>query len=361
MSKRFFGKLLSGLVVMSLVAVSLAGCGGTKEAPKPADAKPAEAKPAEAKPAASKPAEPVTLRLGHVVQTTHPMHLAAAKFAELVEQKSQGRIKVTIYPARQLGGDRELFEQVQSGSLDMAEVSAAPVGAFTPIATAYQLPFMIESYDEWLKIMKSEPAQKMLDGFSEVKVKGLAVYDAGFRNFVTLDKPVTVPADMAGKKLRVAETPLHVEIFKALGAGPTPMAYGEIYSALQNKVIDGLEMDMSAVLMEKHYEVAKNVTLSRHFTWPALLVMSEKRWNSFSDEDKKLITAAAQEAVDYNIKQVRELDESTAKELEAKGVKIVPLQNVDQFRQATKAVYDKYKNAHPLNKQFVEYVESQKK
>ncbi len=303
----------------------------------------------------------VEMRLGHVVQATHPMHLAADRFAKLATEKSQGSIKIKVYPARQLGDDRELFEQLQNGALDMAEISAAPIGGWTPIATALQLPFLIDSYEEWIKVMTSESAQRLLDGLSEVKVKALAIYDAGFRNFVTIDKVVTQPQELAGKKIRVAQTPLHVDIFKALKAAPTPLPYGEIYSALQNKVIDGLEMDLSAILMERHYEVAKFVTESRHFTWPAILLISEPKWNSLPKGEKRILQEAAREAVGYNIQQVKDLDAKCTQELKAKRTNIVPLENKALFKQAVAPVYEKYKNSHPLVKQFAEYVESQKK
>ncbi|MCS5695042.1 TRAP transporter substrate-binding protein [Desulfofundulus thermocisternus] len=344
-------RLHKPLVLMLMLIFSLiilGGCAGGKKAGSKNE-----------KVAAQRPQ--IEMRLAHVVQPTHPMHLAADRFARLVEEKSQGRIKITIYPARQLGDDRELFEQLQGGALDMAEISAAPLAGWTPIVTALQMPFLIESYDEWKKVMTSEAARQLLDGLSEIKVKGLAIYDAGFRHFVTLDKPVTRPQDLAGKKIRVAQSPLHIDIFKALGAAPTPLPYGEIYSALQNRVIDGLEMDLSAILMEKHYEVARYVTLSRHFTWPAILLMSEKRWKSLSDEDRKIIQEAAREAVDYNLQQIKELDARCANELRARGVTITELPNKDLFQKTTATVYQKYENAHPLVKQFVEYVESQKK
>ncbi len=304
----------------------------------------------------------INFRLGDVVQPTHPMNVAAEKFAKKVAEKSNGRIKITVYPARQLGDDRQLFEQVQEGSLDMAEVSVAPMGATTPLVTALQMPFLFTNWDQYLKVIKSDVTQKLLNGLEKNNVKGLAVYNAGFRHFITVAKPVKKPADMKGLKFRVAETPLHLDIFRALGASPTPMPYGEIYSGLQNRVIDGLEMDLSAILMEKHYEVAKNVTLSKHFTWPAILMINLRKFNSLSPADQKIIMDAAKEVVDENVKDIAEIEKKAVAELTAKGVKLVEFKpnELVPFQKATQDVEQKYTAKDPLIGEFVKYSKSVK-
>ncbi|MCG0278511.1 MAG: TRAP transporter substrate-binding protein [Thermanaeromonas sp.] len=335
--------LIIGIAVFTLLPL-LAGCSKKAEENKPGE------------PSAKQGT--INMRLANVVQPTHPMNVAAEKFAKKVEAKSNGRIKITIYPARQLGDDRQLFEQVQQGSLDMAEISAAPIGGTSPIVSALQLPWLFTNWDQYLKVMKSDAVDKLLKGLEKNNVKPLAVYNAGFRHFVTVAKPVEKPDDLKGLKFRVAETPLHVDIFKALGASPTPMAYGEIYSGLQNKVIDGLEMDLSAIQMEKHYEVAKYVTLSRHFTWPAVLMINLNRWNSLSPEDKKIIEEAAKEVIEENVKDIQEIEQRVIAELRSKGVSISELSSVEPFIQATKGVYDKYMAQDPAIAEFVKYVQS---
>lgn len=336
-------KAIGILVLIMFAALTIGGCsGGQKPAETPAPAEPAE--------------QAIEMRLGHVVQLDHPMDQGAQEFARLLEKKSNGRIKVTIFPARQLGDDRQLFEQVQNGAIDMAEVSIAPMGGWTPIATAWQLPFTVKDYETWEKILTSPANQKLLDGLAEVKVKGLAVYDSGYRHLVTTFGTVDSLDSLKGKKIRIAQTPLHNDIFSTLGAAPTPLAYGEIYSSLQNKVIDGLEMDLSAVVMEKHYEVAKYVTLSRHFTWPAVLLMSEQKWNSLSADDQKLVQEAATEAIAFNFKVIKELDAKSLAELDAKGVEVKELSSEElaEFKEAMAPIIEKYKAQHPLVKEFAE-------
>lgn len=304
----------------------------------------------------------VNLRLADVVQPDHPMNVAAQKFADKVKEKSNGRIKITLYPARQLGDDRQLFEQVQQGSLDMAEISVAPMGSTNTIVMALQMPFLFTDWDQYTKVMKSEATDKLLKGLEKNNVKALAVYNAGFRHVITVSKPVKTPADLQGMKFRTAETPLHVDIFKALGANPTPMPYGEIYSGLQNKVIDGLEMDLSAILMEKHYEVAKDVTLTKHFTWPAILMINMAKFNSLTSEDQKIIQDAAKEIIDENVKDIAAIEAKAVSDLTAKGVKMVELSDSElaPFIEATKAVEQKYSSQEPAIAEFVKAARSVK-
>ncbi|MDN5344510.1 MAG: TRAP-type transport system periplasmic protein [Clostridia bacterium] len=297
----------------------------------------------------------VNLRLADVVQPDHPINVAAVKFADKVKEKSNGRIKITVYPARQLGDDRQLFEQVQQGSLDMAEISVAPMGSTNSLVMALQMPFLFKDWDQYTKVIKSEATDKLLKGLEKNNVKALAVYNAGFRHVITVSKQVKTPADLQGMKFRTAETPLHVDIFKALGANPTPMPYGEIYSGLQNKVIDGLEMDLSAILMEKHYEVAKDVTLTKHFTWPAILMINTAKFNSLSPEDQKIIQEAAKEVIDENVKDIAAIEKKAVSDLTAKGVKMVELSDSElaPFIEATKGVEQKYSSQDPAIAEFV--------
>ncbi|MCX5826231.1 MAG: TRAP transporter substrate-binding protein [Deltaproteobacteria bacterium] len=304
----------------------------------------------------------INLRLGDVVQPTHPMNVAAEKFAKKVADKTNGRIKITIFPARQLGDDRQLFEQVQQGALDMGEISAAPMGSTTPLMSALQLPFLFTSWDQYTKVMKSEATANLLKGLEKNGIKGLAVYNAGFRHFVSIAKPIKKPEDLKGLKFRVAETPLHLDIFRALNASPTPMPYGEIYSSLQNKVIDGLEMDLSAIQMEKHYEVAKYVTLSRHFTWPAVLMMNLAKFNALSPEDQKIIADSAKEVISENVKDITDIESKAVAYLKTKNVKIVELTPAElaPFIEATKNIEQKYAAQDPLIAEFVKYARSVK-
>jgi len=331
------------LVIFLISALVLTvGCGGTNNAPT------SKENNAEAK--------PVVFKLGHVCQVTHPYNKAAEAFKKKVEEKSNGRIQIEIYPARQLGGDRDMLEQIMNGSLDMGLISSAVFSGFTPILDGLQLPFLMENYDVLDKAVKSDEAKALLKGLERINVKGLAFYDAGFRHFVTVDHSINKPEDLKGMKMRVVESPLMLDIFKALGASPTPMPYGEIYSALQTGVIDGLEMDLSAIWAEKHYEVAKYVSLSSHYSFPTVNIMNLNKWNKLSPEDQKIFEEAAWETIDDNHVLLREIDQECLNNIKAKDVVVQEIEDLTSFRELTKPVYDKYIAKDPLIKDIVERV-----
>lgn len=304
--------------------------------------------------------ETLKLRVANVTQVDHPMNKSTEFFAEKIKEKSNGRIQISVFPARQLGDDRELFEQVQQGSLDMALVSVAPIGSTTPLATALQLPFMFDNWDQWLDTMNSEAADELFAGFEDFDVKALAAYDSGFRHTLTVDTKVNTPSDYAGLKFRVAETPLHVDIFTSLGASPTPLPYGEIYTSLQNKVIDGLEMDYPAMQMEKHYEVAKEVTETGHFTWPGVFMVNLELWNSLSAEDQAMFVEASKEVYEENVAYIKEQEASAVEELVAGGVSIIKLTDEEKqaFIEQTAGIVEKYTSKDPRIKAFYDYAMS---
>ncbi|MEW6276234.1 MAG: TRAP transporter substrate-binding protein [Bacillota bacterium] len=341
-------KKISLFLGFMLVLTLLAGCGQQKttEPPKPADSQ-----------------KTITFRLGHVCQTEHPYHYASKYFADQVAEKSKGRIKIDIYPARQLGGDRDMLEMIINGSLDMGSISTCIFGGFTPLLDAYQLPFLIDSYEVLDKAIPGKASDELLKGLEAINVKGLGVYDAGMRYLVMRKSPINSLADMKGLKLRVSEAPLLVDIFNAIGASPVPMPYGEIYSALQTGVIDGIEMDLSALVVEKHFEVAKYVTESGHYTWPFALIMNKKAWDSLSAEDKKIFEEAAKATYAFNHQNIRELDAKSLAFLKEKGVQFNKLsaEAVKAFREAEKPVYEKYTKKDARIQAFVDEVNALKK
>ncbi|GAW93798.1 TRAP transporter substrate-binding protein [Calderihabitans maritimus] len=346
---RKFVLLLALLLAVGLLLVGCGGAGG-KEQSSSQEKSPGEKESSENKPT-------ITLRLGHVTQTSHPYHLAMEKFAEVAAEKSGGRIQVQIYPARQLGGDREMFEMVQSGSLDMNLMPTATLGGFTPVMVGLQLPWLIENYDILEKVFLGEPAQKLFDALEkEVNVKPLGLIEAGFRHFVNTKRPINKVEDLKGLKFRAVQSPLILDIQKALGISPTPMPYGEIYSSLQTGVIDGSDLEIASVWTEKFYEVAEYISISSHISFPAVLVMNTDKWNSLSPEDQNILEEAAREATIFNIQNVKEFNEEALRKVQEKGMKVNKIEDLSSFKAAVQPVYDKYTAQHPIIKEFVEDV-----
>ncbi|WP_134704712.1 TRAP transporter substrate-binding protein [Ammoniphilus sp. YIM 78166] len=302
-------------------------------------------------------AKPVTLRLGHVTQTSHPYHLAAEDFAKRVNEKSGGTIKVEIFPARQIGGDRDMLEMIQNGSLEMGFITNAVFSGFTPVMDGVQLPFLINSYEVFQKAKDSEPALKMLASLESLGLKGLAINESGMRHIGSNKAPVKTPQDLKGVKIRVAESPLMLDIFNTLGASPTPMPYGEIYSSLQTGVIDAHEANLPAYIDEKFDEVTKHISLSGHFPWPNINVVNLNTFNSMSPDQQKAMQEAAKETSDWIVQQLIEVDKKSLEGLKAKGAQVDEQIDVDAFVEAVQPVYEKYAQKDPLIKEFIEAVE----
>jgi tripartite ATP-independent transporter DctP family solute receptor len=348
------------LCVLVLIVSMFVGCGGSNQDTKQESN--ATNSKTESTTESSSGEKEYKLRAANVTQVDHPMNKSVEFFISKVQDRTEGRIEIANFPARQLGGDRELFEQVQQGSLDMALISAAPVGSTNDVAAALQLPYMFKDWDHWLEVMSNPITEDLMSDLESNNVKVIGVYDCGFRHFLSVDEPIKSMDNFVGKKIRVGEAPLHIAIFKALGSAPTPLPYGEIYTSFQNKVIDGIEMDLPAMVMEKHYEVATNMTISRHFTWPAILMVNLDLWNSMSAEDQQLFMECGKEVLQENIDYTIEQEEKALAELKANGINIVEF--TDEERQAlidaTKPVTEEYMAKNPKIKAFADFANSLK-
>ena len=283
--------------------------------------------------------------LAVVTAENHPMTKACMTFADKVREATEGRVDITVYYAGQLGSDPETCAQVMDGTIEMAFPSIGNMGSFTNLVYAYQLPFMITNWDQYLELSKSQEAADLLDAIGEqLGCKALATWNSGFRHLLSVDGAMDSVSACSGKKFRVGENDLFIDMFSALGASPTVIAYGEIYTSLQNKVIDALEMDISAIYMEKHYEVAKYLTLTHHFTWPGICLVNNAAWESLSAEDQAAFEQAAVETLDENIAYIAEVEEETTALLEEAGVQITDMTDemYQEFSDAETAVIEKF-------------------
>lgn len=298
-----------------------------------------------------------TIRLGHVTQEGHPYDLAAHYFADLVTERTNGSLKFEIFPARQIGGDLDMLEMIQNGSLEAGFISSSVFSGSTPVLDGLQLPFLFDSYDTFGKAIQTETAQKMLDSLEELNLKGLGINESGMRNLGTNTAFIESPEDLQGIKIRIGESPLMVDIFRTLGADPTPMPYGEVYSGLQQGVIDAHEANLSAYVDENFYEVTEYITLSRHFPWPNVNVMNLDLFNSLTEEQQQILVEAGQETAIWIVQQLQKIDAEKLEWLEEKGSNYKEIENVDKFLEVVAPVYEKYAAKHPLIKEFVEEVE----
>jgi tripartite ATP-independent transporter DctP family solute receptor len=267
--------------------------------------------------------EVTTLRLGHTLDTQHSVHQAMVYFGERLSELSDGAMDVKIYPSSQLGTEREMIELLQIGSLSMTKVSASPLEGFVPAMKIFSIPYIFRDNDHFWKVLNSEVGKGLLKGVEPFRLKGLAYYDAGSRSFYTNSKPIRTPADLAGMKIRVLNSPTAVRTVRELGGAATPVAWGELYTALQQGVVDGAENNPPSYYLSRHYEIARYYSLDEHTSVPDIMLMSLRVWENLTDQQQAWVDEAMQDSVLFQRKawQASTLD-SLAK-VKADGVDVI--------------------------------------
>lgn len=261
-----------------------------------------------------------TMRLAHGLNDKHPVHLAMVKFAELAKQKSNGELDVKVFANGTLGQERETLEQVQNGVLEMTKASASPLETFAPEYKVFNLPFVFRNKDHYVKVLTGPVGDNILQSSRSRGFIGLTFYDAGSRSFYT-KKPIQAPDDLKGMKIRVQQSPTTIKMIQALGASPTPMAWGEVYPALQAGVVDGAENNITALTTGRHGEVIKFFSVTEHQMVPDVLVISAAKWDSLKKPLQDALRQAAQESFTHQRQLWAEAERTEAVAAEKLGVK----------------------------------------
>ena len=262
------------------------------------------------------------IKIGHGLDQTHPVHQAMLYLAKVAAEKSGGKIQITIYPSQQLGTERECLELLQIGSLGMTKVSSSVLEGFAPDFKVFSLPYIFKDDKHKFDFFESDLGKSLLKSTEKFWLRGLCYYDAGSRSFYTKEKPILKPDDLKGLKIRVQESPTSVKLVDALGGSATPIAWGELYTALQQGVVDGAENNPPSFYTSKHYEVCKYYSLDEHTSVPDVLLISTVVWNDLSDQEKQWLQEAADESYEYEKKLWREATLEALEEVQKAGVKI---------------------------------------
>lgn len=240
------------------------------------------------------------LRLAHNMNESHPIHQSLVHFSELAEEKSNGSITFQVFPNGQLGSEREAIELTQTGAVDATKVSATALESFSPVYALFSTPYLFNGAEHYYEVMESDIATDIYDLTATNGFFGLTYYDAGIRNMYTIGTPILTPEDLSGMKIRVQPSETAIEMTRLMGGAPTPMAFGEVYTALQQGVIDGTENNETSLTSNNHGEVAKEYSYTEHSIVPDLLIFSQSRWESFSEEEQQLLTEAAIASSEYH-------------------------------------------------------------
>jgi tripartite ATP-independent transporter DctP family solute receptor len=268
------------------------------------------------------PLEQKELKLAHGLPVDHPVHKAMEFMGQRVRELSDEKLTVEVYPSEQLGSEQQCVELVQIGSLAITKVSAAVMESFTDEYKVLGLPYIFKSKEHAFKVFDSDIGNDLLMSSTDKWIRGLTFYDAGSRSFYTKSKPIEHPDDLAGMKIRVMNSITAVGMVRALGGSPTPISWGELYTALQSGVVDGAENNPPSLFTSRHYEVCKYYSLDEHTTIPDVLVISQIVWDKLSEQEQEWIQQAADESAVLQRKLWAESEEESLREVQKAGVQI---------------------------------------
>ncbi|MCJ8509786.1 TRAP transporter substrate-binding protein [Rhizobium lemnae] len=283
----------------------------------------------------------ITLRSADIHPDGYPTVDAVKYMGKLVSERTNGRINIQVMNNSVLGSEKDTIEQTRFGVIDINRVNAAPFNNLVKETVVLGMPFLFRSTEHMHKTVDGPIGEEILKAFEPHGLVGLAYYDSGARSFYTTKKPIQKLSDLKGLKIRVQQSDLWIAMMQAFGANPTPMPMGEVYSSLETGVVDGAENNWPSYESARHYEVAKNYTLTEHSLNPEILVMSKISWDKLKPEDQKIIKAAAKESV----AKMRELwsarEKVSEEKVRAGGVNVIKVDK-SEFSAAMKPVYDKF-------------------
>lgn len=239
------------------------------------------------------------IKMAHSLDTNHPVHKAMVHMSQRVDEVSGGSMRLDIYPGGQLGSERETIELLQIGSLAMTKVSSSPLEGFVPEMKVFSMPYVFRDHDHFWRVLKSDIGTELLLSGEKVRLRGLGYLDAGSRSYYSVDKPIRTPADLDGMKIRVQNSQTAVRLVRAMGGSGTPISWGELYTALQQGVVDGAENNPPSFYSSKHYEVCKYYTLNEHTSVPDIVLISSYVWHSLDPQQQQWLQQAMDEAVEY--------------------------------------------------------------
>lgn len=284
-----------------------------------------------------------TLRLSSANNKGHPQVIGAERFAELVEEKSGGKIEVKIYPGGVLGADLQNFSAMQGGTLDMNVGNASLLAGNVKEFAVFDFPFLFNTVEEAYAVMDGPVGKKLLEKLPERGLVGLAYWELGFRHINNNSRPIATAEDIEGLKMRVIPTPIYIDFMNALGANAVPMPFTETYTALETGAVDGMTNPLINIADSKFYEVTDYLTITNHMYNPQAVTISKITWDKLSDDEKKIIQDSANEATAMQRQASQEANAKALEELkEEMEVTELPAEELAKWREKAKPVIEKY-------------------
>jgi tripartite ATP-independent transporter DctP family solute receptor len=300
-----------------------------------------------------------SLRVAYQNAADHPVGLGLQRFAEILQSKSGGKLSIRLFPGGQLGGDLQTVSALQGGTLDMTVLNTGVLAGIDKNTAVLDFPYLFNNEKEADAVVDGPVGKKLHDRLAAKGLIGLGYFENGFRQLTNSRRPVAKLEDFQGLKLRVLQLPLFIEVFRELGANPVPLPFPELYTALEQKVVDGQENPPNTIYFGKLHEVQKYVSLTKHVFNPQSVLISKRTWDRLSADEKKLIEEAIKEAAVHQRQLSREQSNKSLELIKAAGVQIneVPPEEIERIRQKIKPVVDKF--AKELDQEMVQQVNAE--
>ncbi|MDR1885665.1 MAG: TRAP transporter substrate-binding protein [Synergistaceae bacterium] len=283
------------------------------------------------------------LKLGHAVPEENAYHFGALKFKELVESRTNGDIQIDLFPNNQLGtGERDILEGLQLGTIDLYVGSTGPLGGFEKKFLLFDFPFLFRDKKHVYEVLDGDIGKYVMGLLDAKGIHGLAWMENGFRNLTNAKRPVNTPADASGLKVRTMENKVHMAMWRELGVDPTPMAWSEVFTALQQGTIDGQENPIPVIYTSKLYEVQRHLALTRHVFSPAMIAVAKALYDTLTPEQQEIFQTSAQEAAQHEREVCDKMENDYIKSLEENGMQITR-PDLSLFQEASLKVYDEFK------------------
>lgn len=287
------------------------------------------------------------IRLAHTLDTQHPVHQGLVYMGEELARLSNGTMELVIYSSGQLGSEREIVELIQIGTIGMTKVSASSLEAFVPEMKVFSLPYLFNDREHYWKVLDSDVGKGLLDAGTQYRIKGLGYFDAGSRSFYSTKKKVEQPDNLNGMKIRVMNSQSAVDMVNTIGGAATPVSWGELYTALQQGIVDGAENNPPSFYFSKHYEVSSYYLLDEHTSIPDVIVIGTHRWNSLDAQQQNWLSEAMTAGTDYQKKLWAESTADSLAKVKAAGVQVIQADK-EPFQASVKPLYDRLEG-QPLN------------
>lgn len=299
-------------------------------------------------------AKTFNLKLGHNLAEDHAVHIQLTSFVEQVKTKTNGSVNIQIIPNGTLGSEADMISQIQAGALDMAKVSASTLGNFSEKYNAFSVPYVFDDQAHYYAYMDSDAAQTVFDSTDDQGFRGLTWLDSGARSFYTKATAIRTPADLKGLKIRTMDSQMAIDMMNCLGGSATVMGYSDIYTGMQQGVIDGAENNVTA--LRDHGDVTQYYCFDEHTRIPDMVVISTNIWNQFSEEQRTAVTECAKAATEEYKTAWKNFEDEVLAAATEKGVQMVKDVDIAAFQEAVQPIYESLKTANPTTYAVVEEI-----